>query len=127
MFVTVCTYRALPGEEDAIIALHEAWQMRRTAGVPGFLSGELLRSTQDLRLFVSVVRFESEESANACAQDLEQRAWRRRLASLSETESDVLACSVEWWWTAPPNWTARLPQEKGGRQQHSVDPYRSSP
>lgn len=127
MFVTVCTYRVRAGEEDAIVALHEDWQMRRPAGAPGFLSGELLRSAHDPLVFVDIVRFESEESADAHARDPEQRAWRRRLASLSESEPDVLACSVEWWWTAPPNWTARVPRVKGGRPLQFADPNCTSP
>jgi quinol monooxygenase YgiN len=108
-------YHARPGEEDAIIALHEDWQTRRRVHVVGFLSGELLRSAGDPRLFVDIVRFESEEMAEAHARDPEQRAWRRRLASLSEREPEVLACSVEWWWTAPPNWSARTT----GKEEHS--------
>lgn len=125
MFVTIRTYRARPGEEDAIVALHEDWQMRRSAGVPGFLSGELLRSARDLRLFVDILRFESEEWAEAYARDPEQRAWRRRLASLSESEPDEMACSVEWWWTVPPNWTAHASREKGGRDPRSNRPSSS--
>jgi quinol monooxygenase YgiN len=106
-------YHARPGEEDAIIALHEDWQTRRRVHVVGFLSGELLRSAGDPRLFVDIVRFESEEMAEAHARDPEQRAWRRRLAGLSEREPQVLACTVEWWWTAPPNWSARRIGKEG--------------
>jgi hypothetical protein len=39
-FVIVSTYRAKPGEEDAIIALHEDWQRRRAGA---HISWELLR------------------------------------------------------------------------------------
>ena len=123
MFVTVCTYRARPGEEDAVVALHEHWPARQSGSMPGFLSGELLRSAHDPGFFVDIIRFESRESAEAHASDPEQRAWRRRLASLSETEPDVLACSVEWWWTAPPNWIPPGSREKGGTQPGSVDAH----
>lgn len=109
MFVTVCAYRVRAGEEDAVVALHEDWQRRRPGGVAGFLSGELLRSARDQRLFIDIVRFESEEAAESHARDPEQQAWRRRLTNLSEREQDVLACSVEWWWTAPPNWIVQPP------------------
>jgi antibiotic biosynthesis monooxygenase (ABM) superfamily enzyme len=114
VFVTLCTYRARPGEEDAIVALHEDWRLRRPGGAPGFLSSELLCSTQNQGLFVDIIRFESEESATAYAMDPEQRAWRRRLVSLCESEPEVLACSVDWWWTVPPNWIVPIAHEKGG-------------
>ena len=118
MFVTVCTYHARPGEEDAIVALHEDWQMRRQGQITGFLSGELLRSADDPQLFVAIVRFESAETAAAHARDPQQRAWLRRLAALSEDEPQVLACLVEWWWTAPPHWHAG--SGKGGVDTHTA-------
>jgi len=35
MFVTVSTYRAKAGEEDAVIALHEDWQRNQQARTQG--------------------------------------------------------------------------------------------
>ena len=118
MFVSISRYRARPGEDDAIVALHEDWQRRVPAAAPGFLSSELLRSAGDPQLFFDIVRFESEEAARAHSRDPEQRAWCRRLASLSEVEPDTLDCSVAWWWTTPPNWDARIPRER-----RMIDPH----
>lgn len=94
MFVIVTTYRAKPGEEDAIIALHEHWARTLKAG--GILSGELLRGNRDERLFVAIVRFQSEELARALADDPVQDAVVYRLASLTESQPIHLACHVEW-------------------------------
>src|SRR5215469_2815103 len=84
MFVTVSTYRAKAGEEDAIIALHEDWQRHQQFRVKGYLSGELLRSVAADREFVAIMRFESKEAALALTRDLERKAWYQRLVSLTE-------------------------------------------
>src|SRR5437868_5169152 len=84
MFVTVSTYRAKVGEEDAIIALHEDWQRNMQPRVKGYLSGELLRKAEDLREFIAIMRFESRESARTLTNDPEHDAWYRRVVSLAE-------------------------------------------
>jgi hypothetical protein len=49
MFVTISSYRAKEGEEDAIIALYEDWERTLRSQAQGFLSGELLRvEAQDI-------------------------------------------------------------------------------
>jgi heme-degrading monooxygenase HmoA len=84
--MTICTYRARAGEEDAIVALHEDWQRTLRARARGYLSGELLHSAGNPLLFVAITRFESEAAARALARDPDHAAWRRRLASLAEVE-----------------------------------------
>ena len=86
MFVTVFTYRARAGEEDAVIALHEDWQRTQRAKAAGFVAGELLRARHDARTFVDVAHFESEAAVRNVARDPDQEAWYRRLASLCEAE-----------------------------------------
>src|SRR5437660_3244755 len=49
MFVTVSTYKAKAGEEDAIIALHEDWQRHQQPHARSYLSGELLRNVEASR------------------------------------------------------------------------------
>jgi len=61
MFVTVSTYLAKPGEEDAIAAIYEDWQRTYQTRVMGYLSGELLRKAEVPRVFLSIMRFESQE------------------------------------------------------------------
>ena len=63
MFVTVLTYRARAGEEDAIVAPHEDWQRTRRDKAPGFLAGELLNAHGDAQAFIDVARFETEADA----------------------------------------------------------------
>jgi antibiotic biosynthesis monooxygenase (ABM) superfamily enzyme len=96
IFVTVFTYRARPGEEDAVVALHEDWQRTRRAKAAGFLTGELLKDHGDTRSFIDVARFESEEAARAVAADRAQDAWYRRLTSLCESEPIFTDCLVAW-------------------------------
>jgi hypothetical protein len=43
MFVTVSTYQARGGEEDAIVALHEDWQHILQPKAAVSISGKLLR------------------------------------------------------------------------------------
>ena len=96
MFVTVFTYRARAGEEDAVVALHEDWQRTRRDKARGFLTGELLNAQGDSRAFIDVARFETEDAARAVAADREQDAWYRRLTSLCESEPVFTDCVVAW-------------------------------
>jgi heme-degrading monooxygenase HmoA len=96
MFVTVSTYRAKAGQEDAIIALHEAWQRTQHARTRGYLSGELLRSVSDAGQFIAILRFVSQESARALANDPERKAWQQRLASLIEHLPELTEYTSEW-------------------------------
>src|SRR5436309_12666170 len=96
MFVTLSTYQARQGEEDAIIALHEDWQRHQEAQARGYLSGELLRNVDASRQFLAIMRFQSEEAAQALANDPERVTWYRRLVSLAEGISIRTEYTSEW-------------------------------
>ena len=96
MFVTVSTYRAKAGEEDAIIALHEDWQRHQQSRAKGYLSGELLRNVNDSREFIVIMRFEGQEFAQALTNDPERRAWYQRLVSLTERLPIHTEYTHEW-------------------------------
>ena len=96
MFVTVSIYKAKAGEEDAVIALHEDWQRNHQAKAQGYLSGELLRNIQAPREFVAIRRFENQACAQGLANDPEQNAWYRRLASLVENVPILTEYTCEW-------------------------------
>src|ERR1700720_1997786 len=78
MFVTLSTYLARQGEEDAVIALHEAWQRHQQPHAGGYLSGELLRNVEASREFIAIMRFESQEAAQVLANDPDRETWYRR-------------------------------------------------
>ncbi len=96
MFVTVSTYLARAGEVDAIVALHEDWQRTLQPKATGYISGELLRNVTNACEFMAIMRFESRESAQALANDLEQNAWYRRLVSLVENVPVRTEYNSEW-------------------------------
>jgi quinol monooxygenase YgiN len=96
MFVTICTYRARAGDEDAIIALHEDWQRRLRPKATGYLSGELLHDAQDPQVFLAIARYESQAAARAIARDPEQVVWQRRLVSLTEAEPIYASYQSTW-------------------------------
>jgi len=96
MFVVVSKYCAKTGEEDAVIALHEDWQRQQQSDTQGYISGELLRNIQDSKEFIALMRFESQEFAQACVNAPEYQSWYRRLASLSENTPELTEYSVEW-------------------------------
>jgi heme-degrading monooxygenase HmoA len=96
MFVTVSAYRAKAGEEDAIIALHEDWQHHQQPHARGYLSGELLRNVDASREFIAIMRFESQEAAQALANDPERVTWYRRLVSLTESTPIRTEYMSEW-------------------------------
>jgi antibiotic biosynthesis monooxygenase (ABM) superfamily enzyme len=96
MFVTVSIYQARAGEEDAIIALYEDWQRNQQPKTTGYLSGELLRNVGNSREFIAIMRFESQESAHALANDPEQDTWYRRVVSLTDSVPSVNEYISEW-------------------------------
>ena len=96
MFVTVSTYKAKAGEEDAIIALHEAWQGHQLPDARDYLSGELLRNVNAPREFIAIMRFESQEAAQALTNDPERAAWFQRLVSLTEDTPIHTEHTSEW-------------------------------
>ena len=96
MFVTLSTYQARQGEEDAVIALHEAWQRHQQSHAGGYLSGELLRNVMASREFVAIMRFEDQEAAQALANDPERVTWYQRLVSLTEGTSIRTEYMSEW-------------------------------
>jgi heme-degrading monooxygenase HmoA len=96
MFVTVSAYRARTGEEDAIIAIYENWQLDQKLRARGYLSGELLRNVQDPRQFIVIMRFENQESAHALANDPEQDAWYQRVVSLTDNIPTLIEYTSEW-------------------------------
>jgi hypothetical protein len=96
VYVSVFTYRARAGEEDAVVALHEDWQRNRRPTAIGFVRGEMLRADDDPRVFIDVVHFESVEAARIVAQGIEQDAWYRRLVSLCEVEPVFTDCQIAW-------------------------------
>jgi hypothetical protein len=96
MFVTVTTYRAKLGEEDAIIALHEDWQRNQSYKTKVHLSWELLRNIKVPGEFIAIAHFQSKELAQAAITALEQDAWYCRLLSLIEEEPVYTDCRSEW-------------------------------
>jgi len=96
MFVTVSTYQARAGEEDAIVALHEDWQRSLQPLATGYISGELLRNVANACEFMAIMRFESQESAQALANDPKQNAWYRRVVSLVENVPVREEYNSEW-------------------------------
>ena len=96
LFVIVSTYRAKPGEEDAIIALHEDWQRKQGLKAKVYLSWELLRNTEAPSEFIVIAHFESEELARAMADDLNRDAWYFRLVSLVEEGPVCTDYRSEW-------------------------------
>ena len=96
MFVMVLPLCVRSGEEDAMIALHEDWQRDRQAKVKGFLSGELLRTAKGSKGFLSIIRFENRECAQACKDDPEYQAWYGRVAGLCEDMPELAEYSIEW-------------------------------
>ena len=96
LFVIVSTYRAKPGEEDAIIALHEDWQRNQSSKAKVYLSWELLRNTEAPREFIVIAYFASEELARAMVDDLNQDAWYFRLVSLIEEGPACMNYESAW-------------------------------
>lgn len=83
LYVMLTNGRARPGEEDAIVALHEDWVRRRSADA-GMLSSEILVDPDDPCAFMAISHFVDQAAAESSLRDPEHSAWRFRLASLSE-------------------------------------------
>ena len=96
IFEIASIYRAKPGEEDAIIALHEDWQRKQGNKAKVYLSWELLRNTEAPSEFIVIAYFESEELARAMVDDLNQDAWYLRLVSLVEERPTCTKYEGAW-------------------------------
>jgi heme-degrading monooxygenase HmoA len=96
MFVTVTFQRAKPGEEDAIIALHEDWQRHLLAKAKGYRSSELLSDPSTPGSFISIVHYDSEEAWKETNDDPEQSAWYGRLLSLISGELVMIKSYQQW-------------------------------
>ena len=96
MFVTIYTYQARAGEEDAIVALHESWQRTLQPKAAGYISGELLRNVSNAREFIAIMRFERQEFFQELADTPEQQVWTQRLENLVESAPVHRECVSEW-------------------------------
>ena len=96
MFVTILTFRARSGEEDAVVALHEDWEHHRRQRANGYLSGQLLIDKGDPRSFIVITHYAHQAAAQAALCDPEHDAWDRRLASLAEGEPSRMDCRLAW-------------------------------
>jgi antibiotic biosynthesis monooxygenase (ABM) superfamily enzyme len=96
MFVTVTFQRAKPGEEDAIIALHEDWQRHLLAKAKGYKSSELLSDPATPGSFISIVHYENEDAWRETNDDPEQSAWYERLLSLVSDELVMIKSYQQW-------------------------------
>lgn len=94
MFVIVSIYHPRPGEEDAVIALHEHWG--RTMGTGTNLHGELLRGDGDEHQFVAITRFQHADDARLLAADPEYDAFLHRLSTLCTSPPIHLPCRLAW-------------------------------
>jgi quinol monooxygenase YgiN len=96
MFVTVITYRARVGEQDAIVALHENWPRTVGADQPGCLGGELVRSNSDPQAFATITRFVDEAAARALTFDPDHVSWFHRVVSMCEAAPIVFTGTAAW-------------------------------
>ncbi len=96
MFVTISSYVAKDGEEDAIIALHEDWERTQRPQTQGYISGELLRNCKNTHAFISILRFENWESAQVYRLEREQDEWYQRLMNLTEEVLPDIDYMSEW-------------------------------
>ena len=113
VYVTLTNGRARPGEEDAIVALHEDW-VRRRSGDAGLLSSEILVDPADPRAFIALSHFVDQAAAERSLGDPEHNAWRRRLASLSEANLIQRDMVSLWRASALPSAVPTQPSRSGG-------------
>ncbi len=96
MYVTVSTYRAKIGEEDAIVALHEDWERKWSTKAKAYLSWDLLRNDEAPQEFIMITYFMNKGLAQAAIADLELDAWYGRLMSLLEEGPVQADCTSVW-------------------------------
>ena len=96
MFITVFTFEARPGNEEAVINLFKEWQRDLMPVSRGVLASEVLRDAKNPRHFVSIARFESEAALRAVAGSSAQDAWYRKLVALSLDEPVFTDYELAW-------------------------------
>jgi quinol monooxygenase YgiN len=123
VYVTLTSGRARPHEDDAIIALHEDWALRRS-GDAGLLSSEILVDPADPRTFIAISHFVNQAAAERSLSDPEHTAWRRRLASLSEAHLTQRDWVSQWRASALPS---AAPTQPARREANGAAPSSDGP
>lgn len=82
MFITLYSYRAKPGQAQAIRALYDEWQQRLANW--NVVSTELLSNCDDGSEMIILARFGDEEAAWRAAESSDYRAWYTQLVRLAE-------------------------------------------
>ncbi len=82
MFITLYSYRAKPGQLEAVLSLYRQWQ-QLLQKFPA-ASTELLSNTQDPAEIIMLARFKDESSAWAAVESASYRAWYSQLARMTE-------------------------------------------
>ncbi len=82
MFITLYSYRAKPGQLEAIHCLYREWQKL----LQNFFcaSAELLSNPQDSDEIIMLARFADESTAWTAVESTGYRAWYSRLVNLTE-------------------------------------------
>lgn len=82
MFITLYSYRAKPGQTQAIRSLYRQWQhllMNSNA-----VSTELLSNSQDCRDMIMLARFQDQDAAWRAAESADHCALYAQLVRLTE-------------------------------------------
>ncbi len=82
LFITLYSYRAKPGQREAVLSLYREWQQLLTNFHA--VSTELLSDSQEGCDMIMLARFQDEDTAWRAAESAEHRAWYAQLAQLME-------------------------------------------
>ncbi len=82
VFITLYSYRAKPGQLEAIFRLYREWQQRLEECSSA--STELLLDAQDPCEIIMLTRFKDESTAWAAVESAGYRAWYSQLARLTD-------------------------------------------
>lgn len=82
MFITLYSYRAKPGQLDAVLSLYRKWQ-QLLCRFP-VVSTELLSNAQDPAEIIMLARFKDESTAWTAVESTGYRTWYSQLARLTE-------------------------------------------
>lgn len=88
MFATIYKLQAIPGQEERLKTLSEAWVRERQPQVAGFVTSYVIQNIAREGEYLGVTIFDSQENYAKSASDPEQDRWYRQMRECLEKDPE---------------------------------------
>ena len=88
MFATIYRMKVIPGQEEKLAELGEAWNRDRQPRVGGFVSSYIVQSVSRPGEYLGLTIFDTEENFKKNATDPEQHQWYLKMRENLEEDPE---------------------------------------